>query len=472
VTIVKLPAAIKIDSTTSWLRSVPDHWQVRKLKHVADIRFSNVDKRTDDSEEIVFLCNYLDVYRNNKITLDIDFMPASADRAEINKFALHVGDVLVTKDSERPDDIAIAAVVVETKPNLLCGYHLALIRPAEDVLDGTFLNYLFASKMFRLQFETQANGVTRFGLSQDAFKNSVIPLPAIHEQRLIASFLDRETAKLDQLVEKKQRLIELLQEKRQALITQAVTKGLDPNVPMKDSGIPWLGEVPAHWDVWRLKHSIESLVNGVWGDEAQGDDNDTLCVRVADFNRRNFTVTLSNPTYRNVSLIDRQKRQINKGDLLLERSGGGDLHPVGFVVQYQHDQKAICSNFISVLRPTQRSFSSYFKYVHAMLYAFGVNRRSIKQTTGIQNFDAETYLNELVPFPPYEEQVDIANFLEIETKKIDDVIANLEIQIEKITEYRQALITAAVTGQIDVRQYVADEAMPVSSEQAAPSTLK
>ena len=135
---------------------------------------------------------------------------------------------------------------------VLCGYHLALIRPGAEC-DGVFLSRCIAAIGPRDQFQLAANGITRFGLTGHAIRNGVLAVPPHTEQRLIATFLDRETAKIDALVAKKERLIELLQEKRTALITQAVTKGLDINVAMKDSGVQWLGRIPANWAVKQLR---------------------------------------------------------------------------------------------------------------------------------------------------------------------------------------------------------------------------
>jgi type I restriction enzyme S subunit len=157
--------------------------------------------------------------------------------------------VLVTKDSETPDDIAVPSVVAKELPGVICGYHLAHIRPKEAHVNGEFLARAFSAIGPRDQFHIAANGITRYGLSGDSICSGLLPVPPLDEQRAIAAFLHSETTKIDALVAKKEQLIGLLQEKRVALITRAVTKGLDPNVPMKESGIEWLGNIPVHWEV-------------------------------------------------------------------------------------------------------------------------------------------------------------------------------------------------------------------------------
>ena len=185
---------------------------------------------------------------------------ATATPEQVRRFLLGVGDVVITKDSESWNDIAVPAVVAEDLTDVLCGYHLAQIKPRRG-LDGRFLARQFSAIGTQDQFHIAANGITSFGLGGNAIRTGLFPIAPVPEQRAIADFLDRETAKIDELVADKERLIELLQEKRTALITRAVTRGLDPNVPMKDSGVEWLGEVPAHWEVARIAKRNDNLSN-------------------------------------------------------------------------------------------------------------------------------------------------------------------------------------------------------------------
>jgi len=239
-------------SGVQWLDSIPEHWSVRRLKFIGDVRTSNVDKKSAEDEETVRLCNYIDVYHNEYITADIAFMTATATPEEIRRFHLHAGDVLITKDSEEWNDIAVPAFVDEPLGGVVCGYHLAQIRPMPGRMFGEYLFRAFASRALREQFHVRANGITRFGLSRDAITSAWFPIPPKEEQAAITRFLRRETTEIDALIARKRRLIELLKEKRTALISHAVTKGLNPKAPMKPSGIDWLGDVPAHWEFRKL----------------------------------------------------------------------------------------------------------------------------------------------------------------------------------------------------------------------------
>ena len=209
---------------------------MKRLKAIAAVQLSNVDKHSEEGQVPVKLCNYVDVYYNDVITAELDFMTATATPDQMRRFGLRVGDVLITKDSESWTDIAVPAVVAEDVPDVLCGYHLAHITPAPD-LDGRFLARHFAAVGARDQFRVAANGITRFGLGRDAIRGSFFAVPPINEQRAIADFLDRETTRIDALVARKEQLIELLQEKRTALITHADSlEGLQRRVAGRDPG--------------------------------------------------------------------------------------------------------------------------------------------------------------------------------------------------------------------------------------------
>ena len=212
----------------------------------------------------------------------------------------------------------------------------------------------------------------------------------------------------------------------------------------KDSRVEWLGEVPAHWDVDRLKWSVKSCENGIWGSEPDG-NLDLVVLRVADFDRNSFTVDDNDLTIRAIEEKDRESRLLNKGDLLLEKSGGGEKQLVGCVVQYNHDFPAVTSNFVAKMSPSKLVYSRYLTYFHAHLYSRNVNYCSIKQTTGIQNLDSQHYLDQKTAYPPREEQNTIAQFLDRKTAKIDTLIAKKERLIELLQEKRTALISHAVT---------------------------
>ncbi|HOX27456.1 MAG TPA: restriction endonuclease subunit S [Candidatus Krumholzibacteria bacterium] len=198
---------------------VPRDWTWTRLGDVASVLLSNVDKKIAPDERPVRLCNYTDVYYNHYIHIDLSLPRGSATEREVRKFQLRKGDVLITKDSEDPNDIAVPALVTEDLPDVLCGYHLAIVRPKRDALDGGFLSTLLQSHRIRYLFSCLANGVTRFGLTSQSIEHARLPLPPLQEQRDIARLIessDRAIRCADRLVELK---VERTRGLRMALVT-------------------------------------------------------------------------------------------------------------------------------------------------------------------------------------------------------------------------------------------------------------
>ncbi|VXC01456.1 restriction endonuclease subunit S [Bacillus altitudinis] len=214
------------DSGVEWIGEIPEHWEIKKIKNIANVYSSNVDKKSVEGEKEVLLCNYVDVYYNDSITADINFMKATAKDEQIKTFKLKKHDVIITKDSESPKDIAIPTWVSQDLDGVVCGYHLSLIRCFENTL-GHYLYYTLESNQIKEQFYTKANGVTRFGLSKEAIKNGLIAIPPFNEQLEIAKMLNNVNQEVRSTVEKLKIQIEKLKEYRQALIYEAVTGKID-----------------------------------------------------------------------------------------------------------------------------------------------------------------------------------------------------------------------------------------------------
>ncbi|MBS4221870.1 restriction endonuclease subunit S [Lederbergia citrea] len=214
------------DSGVEWIGAIPEHWVNSKLKHISTTEISNIDKKIHRGEIPILLCNYTDVYYNDEITADLDFMPATARVDQIERFSLKRNDVIITKDSESPIDIAIPTRVKEDLEGVVCGYHLAHIKP-NVTLYGQYLFYCLKSERLREQYYSLANGVTRYGLSKGAIINGVIPWPPVSEQHLISDFLYRKCGEIEKLINSNLQQIQKLKEYRQSLIYEAVTGKID-----------------------------------------------------------------------------------------------------------------------------------------------------------------------------------------------------------------------------------------------------
>ena len=340
-----------------------------------------------------------------------------------------------------------------------------VIRAAGNV-NVEFFGYLFKSEAYIQALRSTADFI-RDGqdLNFDNFCAVDLPFPPTEEQAAIVRYLDYVDRRISRYIRAKQRLIELLEEEKQAIVHRAVTRGLDLDVRLKPSGVEWLGDVPEHWEVRRLVTSVQGCINGIWGSEPNG-HQDLPCVRVADFDRVRFRVRLAEPTMRAIAPSERNRRLLQSGDLLLEKSGGGDSQPVGVVMLYDHDVEAVCSNFVARMPVAADCDSSFLTHLHSHLYAIRLNVRSIKQTTGIQNIDSSSYLSEPVAFPPFGEQVAIARYLDQATANIYADIARARREIELLGEYRTRIIADVVTGKLDVREAAAalPEADPTDLE--------
>ena len=236
------------------------NWREVPLGAVADIRFSNVDKKSEPGEEPVRLCNYTDVYNNDYVTGDMDFMRATATRTEIDRFGVQVGDVIITKDSETPNDIGVPTVIDSTAPDLVCGYHLAMIRPDPYVVDPTFLAKQLAEWRIARYFGQQANGTTRYGLSTASIANIVLHLPPVEQQRMVSQII----RVLDLAIAQTEAVIAKLKSVRAGLLHDLLTRGLDANGQLrpppeqaphlyKDSP---LGKIPREWECGTLVDRI------------------------------------------------------------------------------------------------------------------------------------------------------------------------------------------------------------------------
>ena len=429
------------DSGVEWLGDVPEHWEVSRLKRICDVFPSNVDKKSVEGEAAVLLCNYTDVYYNDRIVADMNFMSATAADDQITRFSLQAGDTIITKDSETADDIAVAAYVPNDRPGVVCGYHLSMVRPRAGI-DGAFVKRLFASSYAKSCFAVRANGLTRVGLSQYELDNVDMPVPPRAEQTAIAAFLDRETAKIDALIAEQQRLIELLQEKRQAVISHAVTKGLNPDVPMKDSGIEWLGEVPEHWEESRIDR-VSDFVNGKAHEPFVDDDGNFICVNSRFISTNGEAVKMCNE---NLTPAQHDDVLMVMSDLPNGRALARTFH-VRDGGQYAINQR-VCAI---------RANAAFPRF---LFYLLNRNPWFLQRDDGLNQTHLPSAAFRKMPLflPPLTEQQRIAERLDRVEKNAIALATDSENAITLLQERRSALISAAVTGQIDVRGLAGSEA--------------
>jgi type I restriction enzyme S subunit len=444
------------DSGVEWLGEVPEHWGVQRLKRICRVFPSNVDKKAVEGETPVLLCNYTDVYYNDRIVAGMDFMPATATDDQIAKFTLRAGDTIITKDSETADDIAVAALVPNDLPGVVCGYHLSMVRP-QDGVHGAFVKRLFDSAYAKSCFAVRANGLTRVGLSQYELDNVDMPVPPPAEQTAIAAFLDRETSKIDALIAEQQRLIELLQEKRQAAISHAVAKGVNPNALMKDSGIEWLGEVPEHWEEFPLG-TLLRLKHGFAFDGARfSDTGEYILMTPGNFQERGGFRPKDPEKY--YEGRDFPSEFILTGGQLLvamTEQAPGLLGSALFVPDqavYLHNQRL---GLVQGLREDRLDVRFLYHVFNSPRYRAEVSTTA--SGSKVRHTSPGKLLAVRVFLPPLAEQRQIVVAIGEAFATIDQLCGEAESAIALLQERRSALISAAVTGQIDVRGLVGSEA--------------
>ena len=411
------------DSEVGWLGDIPAHWRVSRLERVASYSTSNVDKKTEDDELPVRLCNYTDVYYQDRIRASSgEYMQATASLHEIARFQLCVGDTLITKDSEDWKDIGVPALVEEAASDFLCGYHLGIIHPSPE-LHADFLFRAMQTTSVNRQLQVSASGVTRFGLPNAAVGEALLPLPPLAEQHAIAAFLDRETVRIDKLVEKNRLLIERLAEYRTAMIARAVTRGLDPSAPLKRSGVEWLGDIPEHWEVRRLKH-IAGLCAGT----------SIVSEDIQEFGEypvfggngiRGYTSSFTH--YGEHPLIGRQGALCG----VVNYASG----------RFWASEHAIVVDCVNGVMPNWLTYTLDFLALNRLSQSAAQPGLAVDKVGAVPS-----------PLPPLDEQRAIADHIDREAEHIDALTSRAEAAIERLQEYRAALITSAVTGKIDVRE--------------------
>ena len=440
-------------SRVEWLGDIPAHWEIRRLRNVIDMRVSNVDKHVKEDEEPVRLCNYVDVYKNDYINEQMNFMQATATDEEIERFRLEKDDVLITKDSETWDDIGVPALVTEPATDLILGYHLALLRPRTDELVGGYLLRALQSKGLAYQFHIEAKGVTRYGLSHAGIKSVWLPLPPLPEQTAIVRYLDHADERIRRYISGKQKLIRLLEEEKQAVIHRVVTRGLDPNVRLKPSGVEWLGYVPVHWEVMPLRRLAISRCDGPFGSGLKSShytDQGIRVVRLQNIGHAQFNNSDSAfiaPSHY-ATLGD---HTVEPEDLLI--AGLGDeRHPAGracvapsFIVPAM--VKADCFRFRLFHQRVNPEFAALQLTATAGDASSLLSTGATRQRTNLQATAARP-----IAVPPIEEQSSIVRYLDKTTTDIDTAISRTRRQIELLQEYRTRLIADVVTGKIDVHE--------------------
>lgn len=432
-------------SNIDWLGDIPEEWAVKRLKYISNTRVSNVDKKSED-EIPVKLCNYIDVYKNEFINEKINFMIATATSGQISSFELKTGDVILTKDSEEPDDIGISAHVdLKDTKNVVCGYHLAIATPHDSVLLGKYLFRLFQSNIFRSYFEVSSHGVTRFGLDSYSIFNANITLPSLPEQCAITDYLDRKTVKIDEIVAKKQKLIELLLEKRQAIISQAVTKGLNPKAKMKDSDIPWLGEIPEDWQLKRLRFACKTNPPK---SEYKGDKDIEITFLAMESVGEDGELNIED--IRKLKEVYSGYTYFTDEDILVAKITPCFENGKGVYVSGLTNGLGFGSTEFHVLRANRLVLPEYLYFITYSHPFRKIGEALMEGAAGQKRIPEDFIKNFTIGIPSIEEQINIISEIKSKSEIIQTLVNKIRLQSQKLQEFRQVLISNIVTGKVKV----------------------
>jgi type I restriction enzyme, S subunit len=437
------------ESGVEWLGEVPEHWNVGYIKRLTK-RITDGAHISPETENGVYAFISTKDVKDNSLDFD-NCLRTSVENYEYlvrNGCKPMAGDVLFSKDGTIG-----RTIVVKEEQDFVVASSLIIISPDQSILSPVFLNYLCQSSMTVSQVECLVKGAGLPRLSIQNLLRIVGAFPSLNEQRSISTFLDRETAKIDELITEQQRLIDLLKEKRQAVISHAVTKGLNPDVPMKKTAIEWLGEVPEHWKLEQLKSFTTFSGGGTpsrenlkyWNGNipwVSPKDMKTECIHGAEEFITEEGLNASSATLQ------------HPGQVLMVVRSGILKHTIPVAINQvsvalNQDMKAL--NFSG-------NCSSHF----FLRWAQGLNNLLLlvwaKQGATVESIEQSYLAKTIVPLPPYEEQQLIITFLDRAITEFDELIAEAQHAIALLQERRTAIISAAVTGKIDVRSLISEPA--------------
>ena len=440
------------DSGVGWLGKIPAHWEIHELRRHLFRQPESIKIGPFGSQlKLEFMATQgFKVYGQEHV-IARDFMLGQkyvdqSKFAELSACEVMPGDLLVTMMGSTG---RCAVVPEEIEPGIMDS-HLLRVRLPKGPLDPRFVALVIDESAYvREQIVAAGKGAIMHGLNSMIIKNLVLAVPPVEEQGRILSFADRETAKIDALVAKKERLIELLQEKRTALITRAVTKGLDPNVPMKNSGVEWLDRIPAHWEVKRAKDLSQFVTSGSRGWAAYYADDGSLFLRIGNLRAGAIDLDLTDTQHvRPPAGAEGDRTRVRGGDVLISITaliGAVGLVPEGIA-------EAFVNQHLALVRPRPRGVDSRW-LGYCVLSRVGQEQMSADLYGGTKDgLGLDDIRSLVILLPPHHEQRRIVEILDGGSRKTDSLIIEIRNGIERLKEYRTALISAAVTGKIDVRE--------------------
>lgn len=426
------------DSGVEWIGEIPIHWELKKLKFISFINKQSLPENTSRNLTL----EYVDI---GSVTLEkgiekVESFSFSDAPSRARRMA-NEGDTVV---STVRTYLKAIAYVDDISSKYIYSTGFAVITP-KCLKFSKYLTSFIKSDAFTKQVDDVAKGMSYPAINSTDLSNLFIAEPPESEHISIANFLDEKIAKIDEAITIKEKQIELLKERKQIIIQQAVTQGLDPTVPMKDSGVEWIGQIPAHWEMKPLKLHLKKIIDNRGRTPAFG-DNGIPMLEVKNITDGDLYPTEQFDKFVIPSVVEKYERdKVAIGDVLISTVGATS----GKTVLIKNSPTYfICQNVVG-LRPDIDLGSEFLNYTLSAVY-FKTSLQMINKGNTIDNLKVSVFINNTIVMPPLQEQEKIAAHIELESRKTNNAIDILINQINKLKEYKTTLINSAVTGKIKV----------------------
>ena len=438
-------------SGEDYIGDIPENWECIRLGMLGNFSSSGIDKKTNDNEVSVRMVNYTDIIQSRNYNPiqdgEKEYMVVSTPLSKLEEHRLVKGDMVFIPSSETKEDLGYSSLIDFDEDDVVYSYHILRFRNTKPIYHY-FKKYLINHHSVLNQFSRESKGTTRQIIGRNVFNNVRVVLPPLQEQEQIVKYLDEKTSIIDKLISTKERKIELLKEQRTSLINQVITKGLNPNVKMKDSGVEWIGEIPESWNLISIKHLVSTKITDGPHETPIFVDNGVPFLSVEsvqdgklDFNKkRGFISVELNNVYSRKSLPKRD-------DILIVKSGS----TTGKSTIVETDELFNIWSPLCIVRSNKNKIiprftftsiqSNYFRKFIELGWSFGTQ----------PNIGMGVIENLKLVIPTnIKEQQEIVEYLDKHTKEIDDLVSMEQKKIELLKEYRQSLISEVITGKINV----------------------
>lgn len=422
---------------TDWLGKFPTHWQINRIKNL----FVEVDERSETGEEeLLSVSQYTGITpKRDSLENEDDFITNAQTLVGYKKVSAN--DLVVNIMLAWNGSFGISQYNGIASP----AYCVYRCKPGNN---PEYFGYLFSTALFKAEFRRKSTGIidSRLRLYSDKFFSIFSVVPPLQEQNAIVNYITAQNEKIDRFINAKLRFIELLKEQRQGIIDHAVTKGINPNVNLKATGIDWLGEIPEHWELRRLKTCIKEKLK--YGANQSGDEYNPdwyRYIRITDFSNSGV---LSESNKLSIPNEIGSLYEVSEGDILFARSGATVGKTFMFKLS-ESDEKYAFAGYLIKAIPDEKVILTEFLYNYTISKAYENWKNSIHIKATIENIGAEKYNNLKIPIPSIKEQLEIIEQIKKETATIDTAISKAEREIEYIREYKEAMIAEAVMGKMN-----------------------